>query len=484
MENNTTFEELGLEPALKKAIYNMGFQQPTEVQTEVVPIALGSSDLIVQAQTGTGKTTAFGIPMMEKLSPTEKNVQALVLTPTRELAVQVAAELSKLGRYKGLRAIPVYGGGQSVEAQKKVLSQRIHIIVGTPGRILDHVRKANIDFAYLRILVLDEADEMLNLGLIEEVRALLDTLPSARQTMMFSATLSNAVEEIAKQYTISPRHVYITPQRLIAKNIAQWCFLTEERNKESLLLDLLGKTEPKSALIFCQTRRKVEQVVRFLKEAGLNALGLRGDLPQKQRLETLQRFKNGECKLLIATDVAARGLDIKRVALVVNYDMPQYPENYVHRIGRTGRANNAGTAIVFCTEQEFEYLKKIEEYIGQSVQRKDVSGGTYSDILLQNTGPADCLAMDVDQREQAACEITRLFIGAGRKHKLRAGDIVGAITGQTGISGEMIGVIEIYDTYSFVDILENEGDRVLDKLQNGLIKGRRVKVSKAKNGDC
>lgn len=475
METSKSFGEFKLKPALLKAIGEMGFHRPTEIQTMVVPIALACKDVIVQAQTGTGKTAAFGIPILEKLLPSERGVQALVLTPTRELAVQVAADLGKLGRHLGLRTVPIYGG-QTVEAQKKVLSQRIHVIVGTPGRILDHIESNNIELSNIRTLVLDEADEMLNLGLIEEVRAILNYLPSQRQTMLFSATITETAKELAKQYTFEPQYIYATPQQLISKNISQFCYRTVEANKEQLLLGLLQNNEIWSMLVFCHTRKKVEHITRLLNSAGYAALELRGDLPQKQRLEVLSRFKKGQCKFLIATDVAARGLDISGVSLVVNYDIPQHPEVYIHRVGRTGRANNTGSAIVFYTEEEAGYLEKIESYTGASLLLVDEDA--LSILPSSKDGKVTPPAEYGGDQPQKPRDIMRLFIGAGRKNKLRAGDIVGAITG-TGIAADKIGVIEIYDTYCFVDVLEGEGEAVLQKLQNSLIKGRRVKVDKA-----
>lgn len=480
MTMNRDFVDFELKPELLKAVCDMGFEKPTDVQAMVLPIALAGKDVIVQAQTGTGKTAAFGIPIMEKLSPKTKDIQALVLTPTRELAVQIAADLSKLGRYKGLRSVPIYGG-QAVKAQEKVLNQRVHIITGTPGRILDHIRKGHIDLTYIRILVLDEADEMLNLGLIEEVKSVIAELPLTRQTMMFSATITKTVEEIAELCTLSPQYVCVTPQQLISRNIEQWCCVTDEDNKKNVLRALLSNKAVESAMVFCRTREKVTRVTKELNTVGFTALGLRGDLPQKQRSEILRRFKCGECKFLVATDVAARGLDIQRVTLVVNYDIPQYPEIYVHRIGRTGRANHTGMAAVFCTEEELGYLEKIEASIGQVLVRKDMHSleQEVDNLLPHEVEAGDYTVSDMGRKEQKSSEITRLYIGAGRKNKLRAGDIVGAITGETGIDGEAIGVIEIYDTYSFVDILAGYGDAVLKKMQNGMIKGRRVKIEKA-----
>lgn len=477
MATNGDFADFGLQPELLKAICDMGFAKPTDVQAMVLPIALAGKDVIVQAQTGTGKTAAFGIPVMERLSSKIKGVQALVLAPTRELAVQIAAELSKLGRYKGLRAVAVYGG-QAVEAQKKVLNQRVHVVVGTPGRILDQMNRANIDLTHIRLLVLDEADEMFNAGLIEEVKAIIDALPCMRQTMMFSATITKTVEEMAEVYAVSPQHVYVTPRQLTSQNIEQWCYFTDEDKKSDALLTLAANTTIDSAIVFCRTRKTVERIVKELNNAGYTAWGLKGDLPQRQRLEILRRFKSGVGKFLVATDVAARGLDIPGVPLIINYDIPLYPEIYIHRIGRTGRVNQAGMAVVFLTEEELGYLAKIEAYVGHSLVRKDIKSKDYKFTkLLAGTGKGS--RSDVCRKEQGASEIMRLFISAGRKNKLGAGDIVGAITGAAGVTGEMIGVIEIYDTYSFVDILGGYGGIVLEKLQNGMVKGRRVKIEKA-----
>lgn len=474
---NSDFTNFGLEPALLKAIYDMGFEKPTDVQKIVLPIALADKDVVVQAQTGTGKTAAFGIPIIEKVSAKIKDIQALILTPTRELAIQVAADIAKLGRYKGLRSVAIYGG-QAVEAQKKVLTQRIQIIIATPGRILDHMERGNIDLTNIRMLVLDEADEMFNLGLIAEVKTIINALSPVRQTMMFSATISDIVKEMAEFHTMLPEYISLTPKQLTAQKVEQWCCAIEENKKHEALLTLLANKALDSILVFCRTRKKVESVARKVNSAGYSALGLSGNLPQKQRLEILQRFKSGECKLLIATDVAARGLDIPRVSLVVNYDIPLYAETYVHRIGRTGRANHAGSAIVFFTEEELGYLTKIEAYIGYTLDRKNIAN--CGDLFNHNSETSDCSEECLAPDARKTNEIMRLFIGAGRKNKLRAGDIVGAITGATELTGEIIGVIEIYDTYSFVDILGGNGETVLKKLQNATIKGRRIKIEQAK----
>lgn len=482
MDTSVSFMDLHIEKEILKAVQNMGFEEPSPVQAAVIPIALGHKDIIVQAQTGTGKTVAFGIPIVEKTKTDTRNIQAVVLAPTRELAIQVSEEITKLGRFKRLRAVAIYGG-QPIDVQKRVLNQRVHIVVGTPGRMLDQILRGNIDLAHVQILVIDEADKMFDLGLGNEVREILEAIPKTRQTMMFSATITGIVEELAETHMISPQKITMTPQQITTDKIRQCHYLVSEGAKFSLLLALLADQEGGAKIVFCRTKKAVDKLTSHLNKLGYPVLGLQGDMLQEKRLETIRSFKRGDRACLIATDVAARGLDIEDVTHVINFDIPLDAESYIHRIGRTGRAGNEGTAITFVTEAELGFLRKIEEFTGYAIPKQDLPPMVDVAAFQRSTAAqvkAKQVVKSVDEKGRLDGEITRLHISAGRKNKVRPTDIVGAITGATGLAGEVIGVIEIYDNYSFVDIMQGYGERVLEAMGNSTIKGKPIRVERAK----
>ncbi|MGC5325979.1 DEAD/DEAH box helicase [Brevibacillus sp. SYSU BS000544] len=367
----TTFSDFGLSQAVNRAINEMGFEEATPVQAQTIPTCLEGKDVIGQAQTGTGKTAAFGIPLVEKLSVNAEFVQGLVLAPTRELAVQVAEELNKIGQYKGIRALPIYGG-QDITRQIKALKNRPQIIVATPGRFMDHMRRKTIRMHAISMVVLDEADEMLNMGFIDDIKTILEQVPDERQTLLFSATMPKQIQELAVKFMDEPKVIAVKAKELTIPNISQQYMELPEKQKFDVLSRLLDIHSPELAIVFGRTKRRVDELSEALSKRGFSAEGIHGDLNQAKRDSVIRRFKDGLIEVLVATDVAARGLDISGVTHVYNFDIPQDPESYVHRIGRTGRAGKTGLAITFVTPREMEHLKTIERITNRRMERKPI----------------------------------------------------------------------------------------------------------------
>ena len=361
------FSELGLSDVLLRAVQSMGFEETTPIQEKTIPAALSGRDVIGQAPTGTGKTAAFGLPMLEMMNVGE-GIQSLVVAPTRELAVQVAEELNKLGRSKGVTALPIYGG-QDIQRQIRRIKDRPSVIVGTPGRLLDHIRRRTIRLQSVNLVVLDEADEMLNMGFIEDIRDILSNVPEERQTLLFSATMPRAIEELSRQFMTDPLHVKVTPRTMTVPNTEQIYVEVKESGKFDVLCNLLDLHNPEAAIIFGRTKKRVDELTEALIIRGYSADGIHGDLNQSKRDTVMGRFKAGRIDVLVATDVAARGLDIDHVTHVYNFDIPQEPEGYVHRIGRTGRAGRTGLAATLVSHGEMRQLRFIESIIKTSIKR-------------------------------------------------------------------------------------------------------------------
>lgn len=367
----TTFEELRLSKALLEAINNMGFEELTPIQAETIPLSLDGQDIIGQAQTGTGKTAAYGIPLIERLDPNQGQVQALIVAPTRELAMQVAEELNRIGQFKQVRTLPVYGG-QDINRQIRALAKGQHIVVGTAGRLLDHLRRRTLRLNQIRTVVLDEADEMLNMGFIDDIKAILKEIPPQHQTMLFSATMPQAIKDLAEQFMQQPEIITIKSKGLTVPSIEQYYYEVREGQKFDVLCRLLDVNNPDSAIVFGRTKRRVSELAEALSKRGYSADGIHGDLTQPQRDTVMRLFRDGAVEILVATDVAARGLDVSGVTHVFNFDIPQDPESYVHRIGRTGRAGKAGEAITFMTPREMNQLRTIEHLIKRKIVRRPV----------------------------------------------------------------------------------------------------------------
>jgi ATP-dependent RNA helicase DeaD len=366
-----TFDELGLSPRVLQAVNEMGFEETTPIQQQAIPIALQGRDLIGQAQTGTGKTAAFGIPMVERFDVDKEYIQGIVVTPTRELAIQVAEELYKIGQSKGITALPIYGG-QNIERQIKALRKRPHIIVGTPGRLLDHIRRRTIRLKQIDIVVLDEADEMLNMGFIEDIEKILRETPAERQTLFFSATIPRSLMKIAQQFMKKPEMIGIKSKELTVPSTEQYYMEVQDNKKFSVLCRMLDIQSPELAIVFVRTKRRVDEIAEALKKRGYSAERIHGDLTQSMRDTVMKQFREGIIDTLVATDVAARGLDISGVTHVYNFDIPQDPESYVHRIGRTGRLGQTGQALTFVTPRELHHLKVIESLTRRKIPRKAV----------------------------------------------------------------------------------------------------------------
>jgi ATP-dependent RNA helicase DeaD len=363
-----SFNELGLSQYVLQAISEMGFEELTPIQKSTIPIALEGKDLIGQAQTGTGKTAAYGIPIIEKISLDEDFIQAVVLTPTRELAMQVAEELNRIGQFKKTRALPIYGG-QDINRQIKALKKKPQIIVATPGRLLDHMRRRTIRLNNVQFCVLDEADEMLNMGFVEDIESILGEIPIQRQTMLFSATIPKSIEELANRFMKKPEIVRTQAKEVTVPLTEQVYLEVHERDKLDILSRLLDLNSPELAIIFARTKRRVDELGEALAKRGYAAESIHGDLTQARRDAVMKKFREGTIELLVATDVAARGLDISGISHVFNFDIPQDPESYVHRIGRTGRAGKSGLAFTFVTPREFNQLRNIENVIKRKIKR-------------------------------------------------------------------------------------------------------------------
>lgn len=366
------YNESEINKKILKGLEEMGFVDMTPIQELTIPVLMEGRDVIGQAQTGTGKTAAFGIPMIESIDPKEEGVQGLILCPTRELAIQASEELIKMAKHvAGVKVAPIYGG-QDIERQIRALKKGANIVIGTPGRVMDHMRRKTLKFGNLRMLVLDEADEMLNMGFREDIETICETMPEERQTALFSATMPKEILYITKHYQKDAVHLKVAQEELTIPLVKQSYYIIKGREKDSAMCRLLDFMSPKRALIFCNTKRKVDQLTLILKGKGYAAEALHGDLSQHQRDRVMSLFRSGKLELLLATDVAARGIDVDDVDMVFNYDMPQDMEYYVHRIGRTGRAGKKGKAISLITNRERYKIDSIEDYCNTKIKLKDM----------------------------------------------------------------------------------------------------------------
>ena len=366
-----TFIEFDLTEPVLQSLNGMGFEEATPIQCQAVPVALRGKDLIGQAHTGTGKTAAFGIPMVEFMDPERGQVQGVVITPTRELAIQVAEELNKIGSGKGIRALPVYGG-QDIGRQIRALKNRPQVVVATPGRLMDHMRRKTISLNQVKMAVLDEADEMLNMGFIEDIEEILKEIPGERQTMLFSATMPGPIQALARRFMKEPELIRTETRQVTVPGIEQSYYEVEEKRKFDILCRLLDIQSPDRAIVFGRTKRRVDELFEALNKRGYSAEGIHGDMPQSRRNLVMRKFKEGTVDVLVATDVAARGLDITGVTHIYNFDIPQDSESYVHRIGRTGRAGQAGAAVTLVAPREIRHLKIIESMTRCRMKRKPV----------------------------------------------------------------------------------------------------------------
>ena len=554
------FEELQLDERILRAVTDMGFEAASPIQAQAIPTQLEGLDIIGQAQTGTGKTAAFGIPLLQKIDPKKKKLQAIALCPTRELAIQVAEEIRKLGKYMhGVKVVPIYGG-QDIVKQLRSLKDGTQIVIGTPGRVMDHMRRKTIKCDNVHTVIMDEADEMLNMGFLEDMETILSQLPEERQTVMFSATMPSAIQDIAKKFQKNPVIVKVVKKELTVPKVTQYYYEVKPKTKLEVMCRLLDLYAPKLSVAFCNTKKQVDELVQELQGRGYFAEGLHGDLKQIQRDRVMNSFRNGKTEILVATDVAARGIDVDDVGAVFNYDLPQDDEYYVHRIGRTGRAGREGIAFSFVVGKEVYKLRDIQRYcktkivpqpipslnditaikvdkileqVVEIINENDLSEmvnqiekklleedytsmdlaaallkmsmGEDNEDIIENSRPARSLD-DLDNygsygrdggrggrgngrggraggrengRESGRDDMARLFINIGKNQNVRPGDILGAIAGESGIPGKMVGSIDMYDKYTFVEVPRENADTILDVMKNVKIKGKSVHMEKA-----
>ena len=477
----SNFKNLGLKEEIIEALNKLSYNSPTDVQSRVIPLVLANKDVIVKSQTGSGKTAAFGIPICEKIELENRKPQVLVLTPTRELTVQVKEELSNIGRYKKIRCAAVFGK-QPMVIQTRELKQRVHIVVGTPGRTFDHIKKETLQTEEIKYLVIDEADKMLSMGFIDQVEDIIKALPAGRITMLFSATIPEKIQHLCKNYMKEPINIEVVHDKPLIQEIEQYCYKVENNDKFKLLNNIIYIERPESAIIFLNTKDGVDKLASSMKKNNYSCRELHGGMEQADRLITMDGFKRGEFTYLIATDVAARGIHVEDITHVINYDLPVELESYVHRIGRTGRAGKKGRAITFVSQHNIRFLNEIENYIGYKLAYREVPTEdeiNYNKQIFDKM-PKTLPKVKRDRSDELNSQITKLYINAGKNKKIRPGDIVGAIINIDGISIDDIGIIDVQDNISYVDILGNKGDIVLDTLQKGTLKGKKVRVEKAK----
>lgn len=477
---NPGFEDFGISEEVLNALEKLEYKKPTEVQEKVIPAVFRHTDIIVKAQTGSGKTAAFGIPLCVMADIEGKRPQALVLEPTRELAVQVKEELSSIGRLKRVRCAAVYGK-QPMDIQERELRQRVHIVVGTPGRTMDHIEKGNLLLEDIKYLIIDESDKMLNMGFIEQVEGIIKMLPEKRVTMLFSATIPEEIEILCRRYMLNPEKIEIDHEKPTGERIKQCYYEIEDNRKLDLLTRVIYSEAPESCIIFCNTKEDVDILSSSLKTKNFSARGLHGGMEQRDRLETMEAFKKGEFSFLVATDVAARGIDIEGISLVVNYSVPVEKESYIHRIGRTGRAGNRGSAVTFVTICELGRFKEIEEYIGYKVLKSEMPSEEEVERGRKKLNDRANIRKrpKTDRKTKLNSNITKIHINAGKKKKVRPGDIAGTISSINGVDPEDVGIIDVQDTYSYVDVLNGKGELVLKEIEKLTLKGKKVKAQKA-----
>lgn len=476
----TTFNEFKLSSDILKALNGLGYHEATEVQAQVIPTILNKEDLIVQSKTGSGKTASYGIPVCEQIDWEENKPQALILTPTRELAVQVQEELMHIGRFKRLKVVAVYGKSPFKD-QVRELKQKTHIVVGTPGRVLDHIERGTLNLQQIKSVILDEADEMLNMGFIETVEMILKMTPKARQTMLFSATMPNAIKKLAKNYLSQPIEIKIESKSIATDLVEHALYPVRMQEKVRLLQELLTVENPGRCIVFCSTREAVDALYQGLKAKGYPVNRLHGGMEQRDRLEVMRNFKMGQFSFLVATDVAARGIDVSDLTHVFNFDLPEDQESFVHRIGRVGRAGKVGKAITFVTPFETKLLEQIQAYIGFElpVIERPVATEVEKARAAFEAKLKERPKIKVQKHADVNKEIMKIYLNGGKKKKLRAIDFVGTILSIDGVEKEDIGIIDIQENVTYIDILNGKGWTVVDGLKTKTIKGKKLKAQKA-----
>ncbi len=479
--NKRKFSDFDLDESIIKALGLMGYNNLTRVQEETLEDTLSGRDIVVKSQTGSGKTAAFAVPICEKVFWDERSPQALVIVPTRELAMQVREEFFNIGRFKRLKVVEIYGKAP-YGRQERELRERAHVVVGTPGRIIDHIERGNLRLDKIKYLVLDEADEMLNMGFLDQVESIMESLPEDRVSFLFSATMPEDIEKISEIYMNKPKHVEIQSTSSNLERISQKRYKVESLNKLELLKDVIIVENPDNCIIFCNTRDEVDKVFESLSSEEYPCDKIHGGMEQRDRTKVMEKFKQGKFRYLIATDVAARGIDVEDITHVINYDIPREVEPYIHRIGRTGRKGKSGVALSFYDDREEVYLEEIISFIARDIIQVERPS---KDLIEKNKEEfyekiGSLREKVVGKGEKLSEGITKLHINAGKKTKMRAGDIVGAICSIEDMTNDDIGVINIIDVSTFVEILNGKGDYVLRELRKKNIKGRPRKVNIAR----
>jgi ATP-dependent RNA helicase DeaD len=456
-----TFAELGLSESTLQALRDVGYESPSAIQEQAIPSVLEGRDVIGQAQTGTGKTAAFGLPIAEYIDPELSEVQALVLTPTRELCIQVTQALRTYGAHKGIDVVAVFGGAP-IRTQQAQLRAGGQVVVGTVGRVLDLISRHSLVLHDCRFVVLDEADEMLDLGFLEDVEKILSLTPSGRQTALFSATMPPPIRQLADRYLYDPVTIQVQAATLTIDTVAQFQLPVETKEKADKLVEVLKAEKPDQAIVFVRTKIRCDQLFKILRDRGMNVRALHGDMSQGSRDGVMLAFKGGRVPILVATDVAARGLDISTVTHVINYDVPTSPDTYVHRIGRTGRVGRSGRAITFVEARQKREMEAIERHIGMSIAAWEP--GAKSEPTPVSERPRRHSKPGVTRPERKQETYAKLVLGGGRVAGLRVADIVGAVTSKAGLDGEAVRDVMVLDRFSFLSVPEGEVERVIEAL--------------------
>ena len=454
---DSSFSTLSLPPAQLENLTALGYERMTEIQRTALPLALAKRDLIAQAKTGSGKTAAFTLPLLTRLNPRDFGTQALILCPTRELATQVASEVRRLARYQQNIKVVTLCGGQSIGPQIGSLEHGAHVVVGTPGRISDHLRKETLDISRVNTLVLDEADRMLEMGFVEDITSIISRTPDSRQTMLFSATYPDDILSLSQRFQRSPERVSAEETHNV-DGITEKLFICQKSQRLRALVRLLSHFQPQAAVVFCNTKQLVREVEEYLGQHNISAMALHGDMEQRDRDQVLTQFRQQSCSVLVATDVAARGLDIDDLPAVINFELPRSADIYVHRIGRTGRAGKKGLAISLFADSERYKLSNIEAYTERNLPFQAIE------------------EVPDSHKTMPPPPYVTLCIAGGRKQKVRPGDILGALTGDAGIPGSAVGKIQVTDFAAFVAIEHEQAEKALQRLLDGKIKGRKFRV--------
>ena len=469
----TTFAELGLSRTTLAALRDVGYEAPSPIQEQAIPLLLEGRDVIGQAQTGTGKTAAFGLPIMEYVDPDEREVQALVLTPTRELCIQVTQALRAYGAHKGIDVVAVFGGAP-IRTQQAQLRAGGHVVVGTVGRVLDLLSRHSLVLHDCRFVVLDEADEMLDLGFLEDVEKILSLTPSGRQTALFSATMPPPIRKLADAYLYDPELVKVEAATLTIDTVAQFQLPVDPKDKAQKLVELLEAERPDQAIVFVRTKIRADQLFRTLRDRGLNVRALHGDMTQGQRDGVMLAFKGGRVPILVATDVAARGLDISTVTHIVNYDVPTSPDIYVHRIGRTGRVGRSGRAITFVEPRQKREVEAIEDHIGVTIAAW-AKGAQAAPARVQarpRRHSKPHISRDGDE------PYVKLMLRGGRAAGFSVADIVAAVTRATGLDGEAVQGVQLLDRFAFLSVPASDAERVVAALDGESLHGKSLRMAR------